>query len=386
MGNNVPVPSTQTVYNYDALGNRTTVVKDGVVTTYTVNAMNEYALISGGQGDSLSYDSRGNLATIDGYNFEYDYENRLNSIHGSHEIAIKYDALGRRIRKDSAGIFINSYYIETRLIAEGDEEYIEGISLDEGLIRVKNFEYIYVYNNEIQSAVVTIKSSTIIERYEYDPFGVFTTLSPNFESQGNDSNQYEILFAGGRQVSKSYYEYQNRWYSAGLGRFMQRDPINEILLYEKFKIFIHYYFNKIISLNTYSYVDNNPTSWLDAIGLFKYKPPGRNTPGSGDPVDPETKWGIKCFEECMHQNLECLGQELVVTGAKEGNHSIGSKHEKGRACDFGFRSNPCLNRRIAQECFDPCFGSGYGQQEKDHFHFQPDPGRRGSTGFAPGVR
>jgi hypothetical protein len=69
---------------------------------------------------------------------------------------------------------------------------------------------------------------------------------------------------------------------------------------------------------------------------------------------------------------DCLGQEVVVTGAKEEGHSTGSRHGTGNACDLGCNSNPGLCKRPddVKNCFEKCFSkSSYGQNECSKNHF-----------------
>ena len=44
---NPSVPSQDLVYNYDALGNRTSTVINGVTTAYVANNLNEYTSVGG---------------------------------------------------------------------------------------------------------------------------------------------------------------------------------------------------------------------------------------------------------------------------------------------------------------------------------------------------
>lgn len=127
--------------------------------------------------------------------------------------------------------------------------------------------------------------------------------------------------------------------------------------------------------NLYRYVENNPVSWIDPWGLFKY------SPTAGDPVNATTTTAMECFEKCS-------GLEITVTAGKEGGHSKGSAHETGEACDVGKNSNPDLTRATTERCFTQCFNetSSYGQEESNHYHLQTRTGAGGATGFAPGVK
>jgi len=69
--------ATDTTYNYDAVGNRTSVIDTGGTTSYTTNALNQYTAVG---GVTCLYDASGNM-TCDGANiYEYDPENRLTKV------------------------------------------------------------------------------------------------------------------------------------------------------------------------------------------------------------------------------------------------------------------------------------------------------------------
>jgi len=98
----------------DDLGNRSNVnVRDGNDVAYSVdNLTNRYNSV----GDAnLSHDAAGNLTTDkDGYQHQYDYENRLVKILDDSNNTVAeyaYDALGRRIKKvDSKAGETTVYY------------------------------------------------------------------------------------------------------------------------------------------------------------------------------------------------------------------------------------------------------------------------------------
>jgi RHS repeat-associated protein len=66
--------ATDTTFNYDAVGNRTSVVDDSGTTSYTSNELNQYTAV---EDVNCTYDLAGNM-TYDGTNsYYYDAENRL---------------------------------------------------------------------------------------------------------------------------------------------------------------------------------------------------------------------------------------------------------------------------------------------------------------------
>jgi RHS repeat-associated protein len=202
--------------------------------------------------------------------------------------------------------------------------------------------------------VINLSSGQIMQEMDYDEFGrVVKDTNPGFQPFG---------FAGGLYDSETgLTRFGARDYDAETGRWLSKDPIGF----------------KGGDTNLYGYVANDPINFLDAEGLYKY------TPTAGGPVDATTGNALQCFEDCV-------GKEITVTAGKEdGPHSPNGPHSSGQACDIGKNSNPDLDRNTAQRCFSKCFDpkTSYGQEEKDHYHFQTRPGKNGSTGgFPPGFR
>ena len=105
------------------------------------NTNNEYDTIG---GNSLAYDAAGNMTEdADGYDYTYDYENRLVEIDDGGDVAdYTYDALGRRIQKIADSVTTRYYYDGWRVLTETDEnddrqrDYIYGNYLDEVLLMV----------------------------------------------------------------------------------------------------------------------------------------------------------------------------------------------------------------------------------------------------------
>ena len=83
------LPNQDMQYAYDAAGNRTQTIVNGVTTTYTVNDLNEYTQVG---GTAYTYDEDGNLLTkTDGgvtTNYTFDDLNRL----------VGVDVAGRHVR------------------------------------------------------------------------------------------------------------------------------------------------------------------------------------------------------------------------------------------------------------------------------------------------
>jgi len=123
-------------------------------------------------------------------------------------------------------------------------KFIYGPGIDEPVMMIDvTTSTKYYYHFDGLGSVVALSNSIgdIVERYSYDVFG-----EPNRVSDVN--NPY--LFTGRRfDTETANYYYRARYYKPSIGRFLQPDPIP--------------------SLNLYTYVGNNPTNWLDPLGLCK---------------------------------------------------------------------------------------------------------------------
>jgi len=95
---NTPTPTTSQQWQFDALGNWTTVTTNGVAQNRTANAQNELTQVG---SSALAYSTTGNLTTdAEGRTLSYDAWNRLVSVKnaaGTEVARYEYDGLNRRI-------------------------------------------------------------------------------------------------------------------------------------------------------------------------------------------------------------------------------------------------------------------------------------------------
>ena len=255
-----PLNSIQ--YIYDVLGNRTSVTDNNIITSYISDNMNRYTLITGGLEMTPHYDMKGNMIQDETHNYQYNYNNRIISVDNGNVASYKYDALNRRIQKESfvndQHIVINYYYAGDRIIEERnnndivDATYVYGISIDDILQMNRNDEEFYYHKNHIGTVMaLTTTNGEVVERYNYNPYGTLTVYDNNTNLIARSSVGNTVYFTGrDYDIETDSYYYRARTMSPLLGRFMQNDP----LLY-------------IDGMNMYKYVDNMPIMMIDPSGM-----------------------------------------------------------------------------------------------------------------------
>jgi RHS repeat-associated protein len=271
-GSTVPVPSTQTNYNLDSVGNWQSTFNPVTAVTQTRahNSTNELIAID---ATTLTYDLKGNVRNDGSYTYGYDEENRLTMITRNSDSAVvgqyQYDARSRRIQKiaDPAGAAVttNYFYDDTRVIEEQvggatQATYVYGNYIDEVLTMDRGGQTYYYHQNAPWSVeAITNSAGAAVERYEYDAYGgvsvldgTFTPVSPNVWGTPHSAIGNPWAFTG-RQLDEEagLYYYRARYYDSGKGRFLQRDPLEYAG-----------------GMNLYEYAASNPIDNVDPQGLI----------------------------------------------------------------------------------------------------------------------
>ncbi len=269
-------------YAYDAIGNRLVSTNNGVTTTYWANELNQYTNISTAVADP-AYDSDGNMIFDGTWNYLWDGENRLVGLTpvttnvGSVRLSFAYDFMSRRVQKDvetwggsswSNTLTVTYTYDGWNMVCEDRSDevknnyYVWGLDLSgtlQGaggvgglLARVRKgtipepIYYLADANGNITD--VLDKNGAFSARCTYDGFGQVTAKSGaladanpfQFSSKYND-NEGGLL----------YYGY--RYYTPQLGRWLNRDPIEERG-----------------GINLYAFVENKPQRYVDPLGNAKF--------------------------------------------------------------------------------------------------------------------
>ena len=237
-------------YQFDLLGNRVKIVENGVVTNYTSNNVNAYTAISGGMSFTPSYDGNGNMLNDDKHQYVYDYNSKMASV-GDKSVTYKYDALGRRIAKNNTSF----YYAGDQMVEESTDDavtsYLYGNNIDEALQMSRKDEAYYYHTNHLGSIMgLSNKEGKIVEKVEYDVYGMPTFLNADDKVLAASTIGNNILFTGREYNAETGdYYFRARSMHPMVGRFMQKD----LLMY-------------VNGMNDYRSMINNTIDFIDPTG------------------------------------------------------------------------------------------------------------------------
>jgi RHS repeat-associated protein len=218
---------------------------------------------------AYQYDANGNLTNDGRMAYFWNDENRLVAVRSAKTGALiqenRYDGLGRRrekIEHGADGVTTNRYLYQDWMVlavTDGDgnllETYTHGADLSGqvgggaggigGILASTQDVGEGYYHYDFNGNVVNVSSSnqTQLAKYTYGPFGEVLLKEGAFDSR----YQFSTKELDG-STGMNYYGY--RYYSSGLGRWVNRDPIE-----------------KNGGLNIYGFVMNSPVERLDPVGL-----------------------------------------------------------------------------------------------------------------------
>jgi len=259
-------------FTYDTTDRRSSeTVVDGLSSPTLSNELISYDYNELNQPTSLTFDAGGNMTqgyTPDGYLFtaDYDAENRLVSVEytdGSSVLRTTEfhhggDGLLARIVERENGLVAG----ERRLVrAPGSlalqerdasnttlARYTWGLDKGGGIggllgTRQGASDYTYLYDGKGNVSGLLDSAQSVVAAYRYDTFGLPVVTSGSLDQAFRFSTKRFHPATG-----LSYYGY--RFYSAILGRWLNRDPLNER-----------------DDVNLYAYARNSPVDFSDPSGL-----------------------------------------------------------------------------------------------------------------------
>ena len=278
-------------FAYDAMGNRTgssnASTVDTVATIYTPNRLNRYAGLTSswaggasGSESTLGYDKSGNLTnwtsvatgacSASNTVYVYDDADRLTSVVTRNPSTLanvgksefQYDGLSRlRVTKEYtwngtawvivAGSEKRRVYDGMDVVQERDGSNGVGSTYTRdgnigGILAKRSGTTSSYFHYDGSGNVVGLTDSTqaSVAEYSYDAFG--NTLSSSGAQASSNTYRYSTKEYFG---SVGLYNYGYRFYSPGMGRWINRDPVEEDG-----------------GLNLYAFNYNSPTNYVDPDG------------------------------------------------------------------------------------------------------------------------
>ncbi|WP_176014921.1 RHS repeat domain-containing protein [Victivallis sp. Marseille-Q1083] len=268
-------------YSFDQVGNRLSAFQGTTVSdsqwSYTVNAVNQYSLITEPNGTTYAqvHDADGNLTGSYTTQYTYDAENRLKTADvGTYRYEYTYDYQGRRIKqkvilKSGAtgqtqsevayvydGWNVVGVYDNTTATPSFQTGYLWGEDLSGSLQGAGGVggllaetrggqTYLPVYdgNGNIVSYLNASTKASVAE-YVYDAFG--RTVS----SSGAEADNFTYRFSTKPVDGNGLYYYGYRYYDPQHGRWISRDPLEEEG-----------------GVNLYGFIQNNGVNYFDFLGM-----------------------------------------------------------------------------------------------------------------------
>ena len=319
------------IYNLDHVGNRLSVVSNGVAGIYTMSntlpqpadfQMNQYSTTP---FDARLYDANGNLTNAGPQRFAYDYRNRLVSYTNTSSgvaATYKYDPFGRRVEKAVSGITNRYAYAGWQEIEEQNSTnatvatYVYGNGIDELLTMDRGGQRRFFHEDSLGSIrKVTDNTGAIVEQYRYNDYGQPTFLNGAGAVIPSTQITNATLFTGRRYDAETgLYYYRTRYLDSAAGRFTTRDSVG--------------IWQDAVNLgNGYTYIGNRPASGTDPSGKVFHG----NWCGDGNNKDSNQKDlpPIDALDTCCQTHDKCYDKYGLF-----GPWAVFAFDPHARSCDF----------------------------------------------------
>lgn len=231
-------PTRTLNWTLDALGNWDSLGGDESQDR-THNAQNQATTVG---GNTLVYDANGNLTTDqNGKTLVYDAWNRLvaSKTGGTTNISYSNDAFGRRISSAISGTTTDYYFsnrwqvLEERVGDTARVQYVWSPTYVNAMIERDRDsdnngsleERVYPTQDTNFNVTALVSSSgTIMERFQYDPYGKRTVLDASWSGTSDSYSFYHGFQGGKMDPVTGRINFQRRDYDVDLMRTIEADP------------------------------------------------------------------------------------------------------------------------------------------------------------------
>ena len=258
-------------FGYDGLGNITALTRNNTAYTYTYDNVNRIQQENLPSGQNIyTYDDRGNRQTLasvtlppemtwDSKTYTYNAANQLKTFTNNvgTTAAYSYYGDGLRATKTVNGQLTRYVYVNGKVIDELDasgNSKARNIWGNELLYRQNSTAAdaqggYYFFNGHGDVVKVTDNSGNVLNSYDYDIWGNVTAKT---ETMNNP-----FKYTGEMQDDETGFIYlRARYYDPSIGRFINEDTYEGQI-------------DNPLSLNRYTYVENNPLIYSDPTGHKK---------------------------------------------------------------------------------------------------------------------
>ncbi|MFU1796223.1 RHS repeat-associated core domain-containing protein [Paenibacillus azoreducens] len=257
---------SQYQYTYDNNGNITTVTDGTGATSYAYDKLNRLTQVTrpSGQTINYTYDARGNRSTFTSSGLSQSYSDITSTynVWDQLESTTKdgltteyvYEMQGLRLSKTTdTSTTRYAYNNSGEVIAElnGTNQAIANYIWGPDRLLAKKEaatgkNYLYLYNGHGDVVQIIDPTGQVVNKYQYDEWG--NILSEQEQIQNSFKYAGEIL-----DEETGYYYLRARYYDPADGRFISKDTHEGQI-------------NNPLSLNLYTYVNNNPLINIDPSG------------------------------------------------------------------------------------------------------------------------
>jgi RHS repeat-associated protein len=241
-------------YTYDAAGQRTGVggtwARTGLPAALASATYDDANQIATWESTAFTYDANGNLISDGARTYTWDARNQLASLSGPVSASFGYDGFGRRRTKTVGSTTADFLYDGLNPVQElsgGNvvANLLTGLGIDEYFTRTDSAGVRNLLTDALGSTVGLTDGSAVVQTdYTYEPFGG-TTVS-------GASTSNAVAFSGREADGTGLYFYRARYYDPRLQRFVAEDRLGFAGG----------------DANLHAYVFNAPTNFTDPKGQF----------------------------------------------------------------------------------------------------------------------